>query len=84
MSCLSCLSCLSCVYVPVSLMAAEVPARQGGGLGPDVLIVESTYGSTKHQSRAEREEVFTSFVRKIVKRQGKCLIPVSHTVIILS
>ena len=58
----------------ISLMAAEVPIRQ-----PDVLIVESTYGSTKHASKVEREECFTGFVRKVVQRQGKCLVPVFAT-----
>ena len=43
---------------------------------PDVLIVESTYGVSVHNSREEREARFTSTVDDIVSRGGKCLIPV--------
>lgn len=53
------------------LMAAEIPNVQ-----PDVLIVESTYGTHIHEPREERESRFTSIVHDIVNRGGRCLIPV--------
>ena len=42
----------------------------------DVLIVESTYGVRKHESREKREQDFTKHVTDIVSRGGKCLMPV--------
>ena len=42
----------------------------------DVLIVESTYGVQKHESRNVRESTFTKYVEEIVLRGGKCLMPV--------
>mmetsp|Transcript_5106 Transcript_5106/g.7817 ORF Transcript_5106/g.7817 Transcript_5106/m.7817 type:complete len:814 (-) Transcript_5106:54-2495(-) len=56
------------------LMPAEVPPDHA-----DVLIVESTYGTINHSSRAERESRFTSTVSEIVRRGGNCLIPVFAT-----
>ncbi|ETV96210.1 hypothetical protein, variant 3 [Aphanomyces invadans] len=53
------------------LMAAEIP-----GVSPDVLIVESTYGVQVHQSVVEREGRFTGQVESVVRRGGRCLIPV--------
>ncbi|KAF4317268.1 hypothetical protein BBO99_00008172 [Phytophthora kernoviae] len=53
------------------LMAAELPA-----CSPDVLIVESTYGVQVHQSVVEREGRFTGQVEAVVRRGGRCLIPV--------
>merc|ERR1719412_1876159 len=53
------------------LMAAELPA-----IRPDVLIVESTYGTHIHEKREEREHRFTQTVHTIVGRGGRCLIPV--------
>jgi cleavage and polyadenylation specificity factor subunit 3 len=53
------------------LKAAEKPDTK-----LDVLICESTYGVQCHQSRIEREHRFTSLVREIVTRGGRCLIPV--------
>ena len=53
------------------LMAAELPT-----IKPDVLIIESTYGTNLHEPREEREDRFTRLVRDIVTRGGKCLIPV--------
>ncbi|CAK4073151.1 unnamed protein product [Aphanomyces euteiches] len=53
------------------LMAAEIP-----GVSPDVLIVESTYGVQVHQSVTEREGRFTGLVESVVRRGGRCLIPV--------
>ncbi|KAH7492315.1 Cleavage and polyadenylation specificity factor subunit 3 [Phytophthora ramorum] len=52
-------------------MAAELPA-----CSPDVLIVESTYGVQVHQSVVEREGRFTGQVEAVVRRGGRCLIPV--------
>ena len=53
------------------LMAAELPT-----IRPDVLIVESTYGTHIHEKREDRENRFTSTVHDIVTRGGRCLIPV--------
>ncbi|XP_013789930.1 cleavage and polyadenylation specificity factor subunit 3-like isoform X1 [Limulus polyphemus] len=53
------------------LMAAEIP-----GVHPDVLIIESTYGTHIHEKREEREARFTGLVHDIVNRGGRCLIPV--------
>eukprot|EP01091_Cochliopodium_minus_P003871 TRINITY_DN13824_c0_g1_i1.p1 TRINITY_DN13824_c0_g1~~TRINITY_DN13824_c0_g1_i1.p1 ORF type:complete len:798 (-),score=235.32 TRINITY_DN13824_c0_g1_i1:42-2435(-) len=53
------------------LMAAEIPKFK-----PDVLIIESTYGTQKHAPRIEREEAFTQEIKKIVERGGRCLVPV--------
>ena len=53
------------------LLGAETPT-----LSPDILIVESTYGIQVHESQNEREKRFTQMVTEIVKRGGRCLIPV--------
>ena len=53
------------------LMSAELPS-----IRPDVLIVESTYGTHIHEKREDRENRFTSTVHDIVTRGGRCLIPV--------
>ena len=53
------------------LMAAETP-----NCSPDVLIVESTYGVQVHQSVTEREARFTGQVEAVVRRGGRCLLPV--------
>ena len=53
------------------LMAAEMPT-----LRPDVLIVESTYGTHLHEPREEREGRFTDLIHKTVASGGRCLIPV--------
>lgn len=42
----------------------------------DVLIVESTYGVQVHEARDKREDKFTRIVHEVVKRGGKCLLPV--------
>ena len=42
----------------------------------DVLIVESTYGTTKHSNKMQREQKFTKAVTDIMRRGGKCLMPV--------
>eukprot|EP01105_Mastigella_eilhardi_P026445 TRINITY_DN7671_c0_g1_i1.p1 TRINITY_DN7671_c0_g1~~TRINITY_DN7671_c0_g1_i1.p1 ORF type:complete len:723 (-),score=182.93 TRINITY_DN7671_c0_g1_i1:70-2238(-) len=53
------------------LMGAETPH-----VSVHVLIVESTYGVQIHQPREERERQFTTYVYDIVRRGGRCLIPV--------
>jgi cleavage and polyadenylation specificity factor subunit 3 len=53
------------------LLGAETPTEP-----PHVLIVESTYGVMEHEPRELRELRFTSAVHNIVKRGGRCLIPV--------
>lgn len=53
------------------LMSAEIPA-----IRPDVLIIESTYGTHIHEKREEREARFTGIVYDTVSRGGRCLIPV--------
>lgn len=52
------------------LPGAEIPS-----VCPDILIVESTHGRREHETRFEREEKFTRWVREIVTRGGRCLIP---------
>ncbi|EIJ89784.1 cleavage and polyadenylation specificity factor subunit 3 [Nematocida parisii] len=42
----------------------------------DILISESTYGVQCHQSKEERETRFITGVSDVVKRGGKCLLPV--------
>ena len=53
------------------LMAAEVPT-----VAPDVMIMESTYGTHVHEKREDREARFTGTIHHIVTRGGHCLIPV--------
>jgi cleavage and polyadenylation specificity factor subunit 3 len=53
------------------LMAAEMPTER-----PDVLIVESTYGSQSHEPLVEREARLITGVTNIVKNGGRCLMPV--------
>lgn len=53
------------------LMAAEIPR-----IHPDVVIIESTYGTHIHEKREDREARFTGLVHDIVSRGGRCLIPV--------
>lgn len=53
------------------LMAAEVPPQK-----PDILIMESTYGTHLHEKREEREQRFTSCIHDIINRGGRTLIPV--------
>ncbi|CCW66457.1 unnamed protein product [Phytomonas sp. Hart1] len=53
------------------LLGAEVPPYS-----PDILISESTNGIRELESREEREHVFTKSVHEVVKRGGRCLVPV--------
>ena len=55
------------------LMAAERPPAN---IVPEVLICESTYGVQSHEPRPDRELRFTRMVHSIVKRGGRCLLPV--------
>ena len=52
--------------------SADIPE----GPPPDVLIVESTFGTTTLPSREEREDKFIRTVEAVVTRRGCCLIPV--------
>jgi Cft2 family RNA processing exonuclease len=53
------------------LKPAEIP-----NFDVHILIVESTYGIHKHEPRFDREGDFTRYVSEIVRRGGKCLLPV--------
>lgn len=53
------------------LCSAELP-----NVHPDVVIIESTYGTHIHEDREDREARFTGLVHDIVTRGGRCLIPV--------
>lgn len=53
------------------LMEAEIPS-----ISPDILIMESTYGTHVHEKRDQREKRFTQTVHDIIRRGGRCLIPV--------
>ncbi len=53
------------------LMAAETPEQR-----PDILIIEATYGVQTLPPLKAREKRFTDLVHQIVKRGGRCLIPV--------
>ncbi|KAL7424153.1 endoribonuclease ysh1 [Cryptotrichosporon argae] len=53
------------------LVIAEVPPVR-----PDVMICESTFGVHTLPDRKEKEEQFTTLVHNIVKRGGKCLMPI--------
>ena len=53
------------------LMMAELPPFH-----PDVLIVESTFGTQTFGDREGRESRFTSAVARIVRQGGRCLVPV--------
>lgn len=55
----------------IHLQPAEIPPS-----GIDIVIVESTYGIKTHEPREAREKFFLESVEKIVKRNGKCLLPV--------
>lgn len=53
------------------LTPAEIPKTN-----VDVLIVESTYGTNRHEARVDRETKFCKSVEKIVLNGGSCLLPV--------
>eukprot|EP01133_Synstelium_polycarpum_P015749 gene15749-18712_t len=53
------------------LMGAETPP-----VSVDILIIESTYGVQVHEPRLEREKRFTGSIHNVVKKGGRCLIPV--------
>jgi cleavage and polyadenylation specificity factor subunit 3 len=54
------------------LMGAEIPP----GGPPDVMICESTFGTTTLDSKEKREESLINAVENIVLKGGNCLIPV--------
>lgn len=53
------------------LNSAEIPLQR-----PDILIVESTFGTSTHQPRKEREAQLTSLIHSTVTKGGRCLLPV--------
>ena len=53
------------------LQPAEIPK-----FDVHILIIESTYGIHKHEPRDKREIDFKRYVSEIVKKGGKCLLPV--------
>ena len=53
------------------LLGAEAPPEP-----PHVLIVESTFGVQLHDPQEVRERRFTQKIHEIIKRGGRCLIPV--------
>ncbi|OLL23919.1 Endoribonuclease ysh1 [Neolecta irregularis DAH-3] len=53
------------------LMAAQIPP-----VNPDILITESTFGTATLQPRPEKETRLTSLIHSIIRRGGRCLLPV--------
>ncbi|KAK8861462.1 endoribonuclease YSH1 [Kwoniella newhampshirensis] len=53
------------------LVIAEIPPVK-----PDVMICESTFGVHTLPDRKEKEEQFTTLVANIVRRGGRCLMPI--------
>ena len=51
-------------------------ASNAGQLNRDAVIVESTYGVSRHEERLTREARLTSKVREIISRGGRVLMPV--------
>ena len=52
------------------LVKAELPP-----IRPDVLIVESTFGTQTLEGREEKEQRFTNLVHSIIRRNGHVLLP---------
>lgn len=52
--------------------AADLPVS----MRPDIIIVESTYGVSRHLPRREREEKFCALVHSSVAKGGRVLLPV--------
>lgn len=53
------------------LSSAEVP-----DVTPDLLIVESTFGTATHVPRLERENKLTTVIHSTLQQGGRCLLPV--------
>ncbi|KAK9446670.1 beta-lactamase-like protein [Limtongia smithiae] len=53
------------------LNVAEVPTER-----PDILITESTYGTSTHQPRQEKETRLLNLITKTILNGGRCLLPV--------
>ncbi|KAK9372057.1 beta-lactamase-like protein, partial [Lipomyces chichibuensis] len=53
------------------LNIAEVPTER-----PDILITESTYGTSTHQPRVEKETRLLNLITKTIVNGGRCLLPV--------
>lgn len=52
--------------------AADLPVS----MRPDIVIVESTYGVSRHLPRREREEKFATMVHSTIAKGGRVLLPV--------
>ena len=58
------------------LEMAELPRdSQNEVISPDILIVESTYGTQNNPSRQERESLFAKYVKDTVTSGGNALVP---------
>ncbi|KAK9355297.1 beta-lactamase-like protein [Lipomyces doorenjongii] len=53
------------------LNIAEIPTER-----PDILITESTYGTSTHQPRVEKETRLLNLITKTIVNGGRCLLPV--------
>ncbi|KAK9462217.1 beta-lactamase-like protein [Lipomyces oligophaga] len=53
------------------LNRAEVPSER-----PDILVTESTYGTSTHQPRPEKEARLLNLITKTILNGGRCLMPV--------
>ncbi|CAL8460817.1 g348 [Coccomyxa elongata] len=53
------------------MSAADLPAPP-----PHIVIVEATYGVSRHLPREGREQRFVNMIRSVVQRGGRCLLPV--------
>merc|ERR1719204_2419776 len=59
------------MYDDRHLRGAEIPSEK-----PDILLVESTFGVQQLRPIEQREKDFLDIIHKVVKRGGRCLIPV--------
>ncbi|EIE25515.1 Metallo-hydrolase/oxidoreductase [Coccomyxa subellipsoidea C-169] len=53
------------------MSAADLPSPP-----PHIVIVEATYGVSRHLPREGREQRFVNMIRAVVQRGGRCLLPV--------
>lgn len=53
------------------MSAADLPS-----IRPHIVIVESTYGVSRHEPRVQREERFLKRIADTVKKGGKVLLPI--------
>jgi len=59
------------MYDDRHLRGAEIPSES-----PDILLVESTFGVQQLRPIEQREKDFLDIIHRVVKRGGRCLIPV--------